>query len=550
MLKLLTIKNYALIKELHLEPSAMLNIITGETGAGKSIMLGAVGLLLGNRADTRILMAEDEKCIVEGQFDLSKYELQSCFEEEELDYDKECIIRREISPAGKSRAFVNDTPVTLDVLKKLGSFLMDVHSQHETLLLGDSNFQRSILDAYAANKQALKDYENTYNEFKKTAKKLRHLLEGANQLQEEADYNKFLFEELNKANFHADEQEVLEAALNRLENAEEIKAKLNENIHLLDGEQYGIITQLHHTAQNMSGLSKFDVNYGKLNERLQSTLIELRDILQEITNEEEAIEYDPHKAEETKQRLSLLYNLQQKHKVSDIAALLDIQQQLDEKLQLMDNSDEAINKLKKELDAVEQDMLAKARVISSNRRAVCTNIIDELEKLLHSLGMPDAKVNINIEETTPNQYGIDEVIFLFSANKGIAPQNLKQVASGGEFSRLMFCFKYVMADKIALPTIVFDEIDTGISGEIALKMAAMMQQMSENHQVIAISHLPQIAAKGNAHYFVYKDNSAQKAASKIKELKGDERILAIAQMIGGDKPGESAMASAKELMTV
>lgn len=550
MLKSLTIKNYALIKDLEMMPASRLNIITGETGAGKSIMLGAVGLLLGNRADSKVLMEENEKCIVEGQFDVSMYDgIRTIFDSEELDYEDECIIRREISPSGKSRAFVNDTPVTLDTLKSLGSRLMDVHSQHETLLLADSTFQLNVIDAYANCKSELVDYKQKYNHFKQTKAALTQLQTEADRLKEEADYHQFLFDELFKAQLNSTEQEELESELDQLENAEDIKAKLFENLQALDNEQVSILDMLHTVDQNMHALSKFGEHFHQLAERLKSAVIEIQDIQLEMDRISDQIVHDPGKTEQVRERLSLIYHLQQKHKVDSIAGLLSIQQSLDEKLQKAANLEEELERLQTALSSAEKAINIAADVLSAKRAAVIAPIIKEMKALLQDLGMPDASIEISNQKTKAGTNGQDDIQFLFSANKGVSLQTLKQVASGGEFSRLMFCFKYILADKTKLPTIVFDEIDTGISGEIALKMVNMMRKMAENHQVIAISHLPQIAAKGHAHFYVYKDNSSAKTASKIKQLTDNERIVEIAKMIGGENYSDSAVQSARELST-
>lgn len=550
MLKNLSIKNYVLIRQLEMEPSNHLSIITGETGAGKSIMLGAVGLLLGNRADTKVLFDQNEKCIIEGTFDVSDYDLKSLFEEEELDYENICIIRREISPQNKSRAFINDTPVNLEVLRKMGQRLMDVHSQHETLLLGANDFQTQIIDAYAGNFSMLTDYRNQYHLHKDLQQKLNDLISSADEAKKQLDYNNFQLNELNEAELTEGEQEKQEEELKRLENAEEIKLKLNQAIEILSGSEQAVTSNLQHVQKLLDFLAPFSPEYDKLKERLASSLIELKDIAGEIENEEASVEFGKDHLEKIQERLDKIYSLQKKHRVNSIAELIRIRKELEEKVTAVLNLDEDISQTKKSLDSANKSLLEKGERLSKSRKAVVDKIKNELKTLLKDVGIPDASIQISIEATPPSKNGIDNISILFSANKGVAPQELKNAASGGEFSRLMLCIKYILASKTALPTIVFDEIDTGISGEIAIKVGKMMKQMAQSHQVIAISHLPQMAAQGDTHFFVYKDNSSDRAVSKIKKLSNDERIKEIAQMIGGAKPSETAIRSAKELLSI
>lgn len=550
MLKSLTIQNYALIESLKMTPSHQLNIITGETGAGKSIMLGAVGLMLGNRADTKSLLNEDKKCIIEGIFDLSSYSLQAMFQEEDLDYDDTSIIRREISPNGKSRAFINDTPVTLETLKRIGVFLMDVHSQHDSLLLTTNAFQLQVIDHFAGTQELLTSYKNSYKIFQKAKKAYDRLCIDAGDIKKAGDYNNFLLDELDAAKLVIDEQSILEDELEILENSEEIKLRLHATANNISNGEPAIISMLHEAVNNLKGVGKFSENYAFLSQRAESCLIELKDIADEVEVAEEKVAFDPEKIQTTKDRLSLIYQLQQKHQVKTIEELLDIQSDLRKKVEKMLNLDEEINSSKKAVEIAEKNVKEIAKELSKKRLSVFKAIEEKIVQLVKALGMPDASFLVVREETELSPSGIDDVNFLFSANKGIKPQPLKTAASGGEFSRLMFCIKYILADKTALPTIVFDEIDTGISGEIALKMVSMMKKMADNHQVIAISHLPQIAAKGDTHYYVYKDNSASKTISKIRLLSEEERITEIAKMIGGENPSGVAFESAKELMKV
>ena len=548
MLKHLLIKNYALIQHLEISPSKNLNIITGETGAGKSIMLGAVGLLLGKRADTKSLLDENSKCVIEGQFDVSGYQLEKVFDEEDLDYESTSVFRREISPSGKSRAFINDTPVTLDVIKKIASRLMDVHSQHETLHLGQHNYQLAFVDAYAGTTTLRQTYRGKFSAYKNALKKLDALKKENAEVGKEADFNNFLLEELVKAKLKAGEQEELEASQEVMEHAEEIKTKLNESISALSDSEFAAISNLQQAKVLIGQLKKYSKSYDALSERLESTFIELQDIIGELEKEEGAVEFDPEQTQLTQERLSLIYQLQQKHQVDNVDELLKIQADLESKADRFNNLDEEIQEAENQANTLKEAAQKEAESLSSKRQKVFNNLEKELMQLLAQVGIPDASISITNETIALSDHGIDQINILFSANKGIAPQELSKSASGGEFSRLMFCVKYILADKISMPTIIFDEIDTGVSGEIALKLGNMMKKMAENHQVITISHLPQVAAKGDKHYFVYKDSSSDKAISKIKALEESERVEAIAKMIGGDKPSEIGFESAKELL--
>jgi len=551
MLTNLVIKNYALIRELEMQPDPELSIITGETGAGKSIMLGAVGLLLGNRADTRVLYDEGEKCVIEGTFDVPDHDsLAHVFEEEELDYDVTNIIRREISPSGKSRAFVNDTPVTLDTLRKIGNLLVDIHSQHDTLQLGSNEYQLYIIDTYAQNQALQEDYRQAYRQYKKHQHTYDDLVANADTLRKELDYNKFLLDELTEADLTADEEQaMLEDQLKMLENAEEIKIKLNSAIDILSASDYAVNTSLRQVVSILNQLSNLSGKYALLRERVESVLIELKDVASELETEEVNIEFDPERIVQIQDRLTIIYRLQKKHNVETIQELLTIQEVLEAKVGKVLNFDEAIAEALKQMDKSYEALMAVAGQLSDTRTKVIPNIEAELMELLKDVGMPNATVTISHETVKPIPSGIDTVNLRFSANKGMKPQELKSVASGGEFSRLMLCVKYLLADKTSLPTIIFDEIDTGISGEVAIQVSRMIKRMAQaKHQVLAISHLHQIAAKGNVHYFVYKDNSSEKTVSKIKKLTDQERINEIAKMIGGENPSKSALKNAKELL--
>lgn len=511
-------------------------------------MLGAVGLLLGNRADTKALFSEGEKCVVEGVFDIGQYQVKAFFNKEELDYEVECIIRREISPSGKSRAFVNDTPVTLDILKNLGNHLMDIHSQHESLHLGNNQYQLEILDIYSGNGKLLSAYQKNYLEFKKLEKKYQELLHIAHENTKESDYQQFLFNELEEAQLHTGEMESLEEELEVLENAEEIKLNLSQLSQLLDESEFSLINQMKEALPLLSSIKKFSKKLGELYERIHSTSIELSDISNDLAREQELVELDPERLQLVKERIDLIFRLQQKHQVATIEELINLRKDLSTKLEKILNIDGEIKEAEKALNEQKTTLLDLGKQLSDRRNEQAPLLAGEIAKLIHKLGIENGVVDIKVADAEPGPTGIDLIEMLFSANKGVAPREIKSVASGGEFSRLIFAIKYLIADKTALPTIIFDEIDTGVSGEIAIQMVSMMKQMAKNHQVIAISHLPQFAAKGDTHYFVYKDHSAEKSVSKVKKLENNERIMAIAQMIGGEKPGDSAIESAKELL--
>ena len=548
MLSHLLIKNYALIEQLEMVPDKALNIITGETGAGKSIMLGAIGLLLGNRADTRVLYDPTIKCVIEGSYEVSGYVIETIFEEEELDFAPVCIVRREISASGKSRAFVNDTPVNLDTLRRVTSHLMDIHSQHDSVLLGSNEYQLQLVDTYAQDDDRLRNYRVDYQVYKERQATYDNLLAEAGAMRREFDFNNFLYEELVKANLQPDEQEAIEQELNVLDNAGEIKERLLMAYEYIDNPEQSVVSLLKSAVGCLNQVAKVADQYKPLQERAQSALIELRDLAGEISTEEENVDIDGGRADAIRERLNLIYQLQTKHQASNVATLIAIRNDLETKVSKVLNLDDELAKAKTKAEAAHKKMMASAEALSKARRAVLKPIEKEIGGLLNDLGMPNASLQIQAEHGKPTHAGIDTVTFLFSANKGIKPQQLKNVASGGEFSRLMMAIKYILASRRSLPTIIFDEIDTGVSGEIAIKMGHMMRDMAGSHQLIAITHLPQIAAQGTAHYFVYKDHSAAKTVSRVKKLTLDERVQEIAQMIGGKNPTPSAISSAREIL--
>ncbi|WP_420583292.1 DNA repair protein RecN [Reichenbachiella sp.] len=548
MISSLSISNYALIKKLQLEPDAGLNIITGETGAGKSIMLGAVGLLLGKRADTKALLDKEKKCVVEGEFDISKLGLASLFEEEDLDYEDASIIRREINPKGKSRAFINDVPVTLEVMKTVGLRLIDIHSQNESIQLGNKSVKVKLIDDFAQTTKELQQFLSDFQTFSQLSKKLTTLLEKEKNSKTDEDYKKYLLEELVAADLKAEEQSVLEEELKLLEHAEEIKLKLSQISVEFDESEVAINDRLKEATVALKNIAGFSKELETLSSRFESATEEIIDIIRDVINIQDNVEHNPARLEEVNQRLDLIYKLQQKHKVTDIGGLIAIQNELESDTLDGINLEEEINGLRIEKDKLERQMIQSAEALSEKRRSQIDTFSSSLNDLLAEVGMPDGHVEFVYKRVEPWKLGIDEIEILFSANKGIKPEPVGNVASGGEFSRLMFCIKYLLASKTAMPTVVFDEIDTGVSGEIALKMANMMRRMSENHQIISISHLPQIAARGQAHYFVYKNNEAEKAESMIRKLEPADRLEEIAKMIGGENPSDTARNSAKELI--
>jgi DNA repair protein RecN (Recombination protein N) len=513
-------------------------------------MLGAIGLLLGNRADSKLLFNQNEKCVIEGSFNISEYDLAPFFEEEDLDFEPVSLLRREISPSGKSRAFVNDTPVTLETLRRIGEQLMDIHSQHDTLLLGDQGYQLNIVDSFAQNEDLRTYYGIAYRTFRKLEKEFKDLESQLAQSQKELDYNTFLLNELVEANLQAEEQESHETELKQLEHAEEIKMKLSQALQYISESEYNASGALKDASHLLGQVTEYGETFQNLKERLDSCLIELIDIGSELEDAERKTEADPQRAEQLQERLDLIYTLQRKHQVRTVEELLALQAELETKVSSVHNLDAAIEKTRKALTAALQEVETRAEALSQSRTSVFSVFQDELHSLLSELGMPNARVVFEHKISAPAPTGIDVVNILFSANKGAAPQTLSKAASGGEFSRLMLCVKYLLADKTALPTIIFDEIDTGISGEIAVKVGRMMQQMSQKHQLICISHLPQMAAQGETHYFVYKEDRADRTISRIRQLSHEERVVEIAQMIAGANPSENAFQSAKELLAL
>jgi len=549
MLQKLSISNYALIDNLEIAFGDGLNILTGETGAGKSIILGALSLILGQRAESRYFFNQQRKCVIEGSFKIDGFHLKQFFEDNDLDYEAETVLRREISIDGKSRAFVNDTPVNLAALKELGEKLIDIHSQHATLEINDPAFQLLVVDSVAKHDVLLNNYRDKFRAYKKSTARLRQLIEASAKAKTDLDYYQFQFDELEKAGIGADEQETLEQELYTLSNAEEIKRNLLAAFFLMEEGEASAIIQLREAGHQLSSLERHDPQIATLCQRLNSAIIELKDIAAEIESIEQQTQTNEARAVEVNGRLSIFYNLQKKHRVNSNAELLVLQDELSEKIQQAVFGDDAIEKLQKQLDADKKELEKLAAELSANRKKAAPIIETNVLQTLDEMGMGNAALKIELSSTAAlGDNGTDIVRFLFTANKGHALAEMSKVASGGELSRLMLAIKSLIAQNTALPTIIFDEIDTGVSGEVANKVGQIMERLSVNLQVITITHLPQIASKGQNHYFVYKDEEGATTYTRIKQLDKNDRVLEIAKMLSGDKPGESAIKNAKELL--
>lgn len=549
MITNLSIKNFALIDDLEVTFKEGFSIITGETGAGKSILLGGLGLILGKRADLSVINDSTAKCIVEAEFNIENYKLEQLFKKSELDYETQTIIRREILPSGKSRAFINDMPVSLQVLKTVSEQLIDIHSQHQTLQLTDNSFQFEVIDALAKNDTKLYSYTTALKTYKKVEKELISLLELQSNATKTHDYNSFLLEELLAAKLETINQEDLEQELEQLNNVEEIQQQLLHANQLCSNEQIGILNLLTELKNSLRGISVFSDNYNSIYERINSTHIELEDVFGEIESAQESVEANPERLEEVTTVLNNLQSLLQKHKVASVEELIAIQNDLDAKVGVVANLDDTIANKKKELSSEKEKVQNFAADISENRQKAIPKLVLQLEKILKNLGMENAQFDITVhQEEVFLSNGTDVLSFLFSANKGGNFNELKKAASGGELSRIMLAIKAILSKYKKLPTIMFDEIDTGVSGDVAHKMGMLMQYMSENMQVFSITHLSQIASKGNAHFKVYKEDVSGKTRSDLKQLTQDERINEIAEMIGGKELTESAINHAKELL--
>jgi len=551
MLNRLIIRNYALIENLDIPFSRGLNIMTGETGAGKSIIMGALSLILGNRAESRYFFNQQKKCIIEGHFKIDGYKLQNFFENNELDYDTETVLRREISAEGKSRAFINDTPVNLTTIKQLGELLIDIHSQHATFEINDEHFQLLVVDTLAANESLLNEYQKKYKSYKEFQQQLKQLQAASQKAKTELDYLQFQLEEFEQANLVENEQDLLEQELQALSHAEEIKRNLLSASFLLsEGEQSAVI-QLKEALAQVQQAGKYLTEGEMLAERLQSNWIELKDIASEIESLEQKTVVNEARTAELNTRLSSIYGLQKKHHVNTVEELISIQNSFAERIDSISLTDEEILKLDSEVKKLFDELMVISETLSASRTEIIPTIELKIREILTEAGMPQSVLKIKntlLDDGVFNTFGRNKIEFFFSANKGQEPAPMNKVASGGELSRLMLGIKSLISRHIALPTIIFDEIDTGISGEVALKVGSIMERLADTMQVIAITHLPQIASKGEAHYWVYKNDLEDKTHTNIRLLSSDERITEIAKMLSGENPGEAALQHARELL--
>lgn len=549
MIERLHIRNYAIIEELTIDFSKGLTIITGETGAGKSILLGALGLVMGRRADIKSLYNLDTKCTIEGFFNVGAYDLRSFFDEHDLDFDPQVVIRREITPSGKSRAFVNDTPVTLNVLQDLSSTLIDLHQQFDNLDIHKVSFQLRLLDALAENRPLLARYQKLYSTYQQGQKQLQSLLKRQQQSAKELEFLQFQLEEFNTAELVDGEQEELEEELSRLTNAEDIKRILAASFQQLSESEVSVIGQMEELTQSIKSVSSFDRRIEGLYDRFSGLMEELRDIAQEFESIADETEHDPERTQEVQERLDMIYRLQNKHQVASIKELLEIQSDLQQQLDDIGDLSQEIGRLQKSTQEQRQQLEAMAEELSTRRHGVVGGFENKVEQMLAQLSMAHAKLKVDISRTEDLEpTGFDEVNFLFAANKGGRLQLIKDVASGGELSRLTLVVKSLVASAIPLPTLIFDEIDTGISGDVALKMGSILRQLSNEHQVVSITHSPQIASKANAHYFVYKKDKEDRTVTEVRPLEMEGRVYAIATMLSQDPPSESAINTAKELL--
>ena len=550
MLKSLFIRNFVLIDSLDIKFDKGFSVITGETGAGKSIILGALSLVLGQRADGKSIKNGSEKCVIEAVFDVSRYKLEEFFLTNDLEYDAEiCILRRELFASGKSRAFVNDSPVPLSVVKELGSRLIDIHSQHQNLLLGDNRFQLKVIDVMAENDILLILYRKEYSRYLSLKKELKELTEKALQTKQEEDYVRFQLEQLADAGLVAGEQEELEQELETLSHAEEIKGSLYKITRLLDGEEQGAVQLIKEALSTADSLERYYPKAKEIAERLRSAYIDMNDLASETEVLKEDIEFNPERLDWVNERLNTLYTLEQKHRVSKVEELMELLDKYNKQLKEIDSFDEQIESLKKQLEVSHQELLQQAAVLSEQRKISSKAIASQLVEMVVPLGMPNTRFAIDfVPKQEPESDGMDEIRFMFSANKSAELQPVAQTASGGEISRLMLCIKAMIAGFTALPAIIFDEVDTGVSGDIADKMGDIMQELGTKMQVFAITHLPQIAAKGKDHYFVYKEDTDERTVTRIRKMNKEERVKEIARMLSGASLTSASIANAKELL--
>lgn len=550
MLKSLFIQNFVLIDNLDICFNPGFSVITGETGAGKSIILGALSLVLGQRADGKSIKQGADKCVIEAVFDISKYQLESFFLGNDLEYDPaSCILRRELYASGKSRAFVNDSPVALAILKELGTRLIDIHSQHQNLLLGDNRFQLRVVDVMAENEILLILYKKEYTRYQGLRKELSNLKERAAQSKQEEDYIRFQLEQLEEANLRPDEQDELEQEQETLSHAEEIKSSLYRVSSCLDGEEQGVVSLLKESLTAMDALERYFPRAKEIVERLRTAYIDLNDLASEMEGLMEDVEFNPDRLAWVNERLDTLYALQQKHRVSSVEELIALRDQFRAQLADINSFDEQIAALEKQVQDSYKELLQQASVLSEQRKIASVAFAQQLVQMVAPLGMPHTRFQVDVvPRKEPESDGMDEIRFMFSANKSMALQPVAQIASGGEISRLMLCIKAMIAGFTALPTIIFDEVDTGVSGDIADKMGHIMQDLGSKMQVFAITHLPQIAAQGKAHYFVYKEDVQDRTVTRIRPLDSEERVREVARMLSGSALTEASLANAKDLL--
>ena len=552
MLRHLYIKNFTLIDELDMDFHGGFSVITGETGAGKSIILGAIGLLLGQRADLKAIKQGADRCIIEARFDLSRYDMGSFFEQNDIEYDADdTIIRRELTAAGKSRAFINDTPVQLNMLKELGERLVDVHSQHQNLLLGKQDFQLSVVDILADDTAELQDYQQLYADYQQAQRQWEALRQEIEQGEQNADFLQFQYDELSAARLVDGEQEELEQRSETMTHSEDIKSALYEAESALSGDEVGIVSSLRKAANALKGIERVYPDVAELAERIDSSYIELKDVADEVSSRLEDIDFDPSELDAVNNRLDRIYDLQKKYHAESVAALLAVQQDVKDKLSHIENGDEALRELEENMNALKDKTGRQAEVLTKKRRQAATMIERQMKERLVPLGMPHVQFEVSIEKGDLSRMGQDKVSFLFTANTSTPLQPVSQVASGGEIARVMLSLKAMISGAVKLPTIIFDEIDTGVSGKIAEKMAHIMAEMGANdRQVISITHLPQIAALGTTHYKVYKEDTPQGTTSHMLQLSPEQRVDEIAQMLSGSHVTEAAVQNAKQLLLI
>lgn len=550
MLKSLYIQNFVLIDSLDIKFDKGFSVITGETGAGKSIILGALSLVLGQRADGRSIKNGSDKCVIEAEFNVAEYKLEEFFVNNDLEYDSEiCILRRELFASGKSRAFVNDSPVSLSIVKELGTRLIDIHSQHQNLLLGDNKFQLKVIDVMAENDILLIIYKKEFTRYQSLKRELKHLIEKAQQSMKDADYVRFQLDQLVEASLKEGEQEELEQELETLSHAEDIKGGLYKINTLLDGEEGGSVQLIKEALHVAEQQESYYPKMTEVAERLRSAYIDLNDLASETAIMKDDIEFDPERLDLVNERLDMIYGLQQKHHVSTIDELIGLRNKFEGQLSEIDSFDDHIEELKKEVEESYSELIQQAAVLSQQRKIAAQAIARQLVEKIIPLGMPNTRFEIAFSpKEEPENDGMDDICFMFSANKSGELQPVAQTASGGEISRLMLCIKAMIAGFTALPAIIFDEVDTGVSGDIADKMADIMQELGDKMQVITITHLPQIAAKGNDHFFVYKEDTHERTVTRIKELAAEERVNEIARMLSGATLTNASIANAKELL--